>query len=234
MFLPSEQACGVVPNSTQPYTTAGIAADAAALAAMNASLINANTNWLGLLSRNWRSFFAQGPYVAMQTLNGQPDISNPASVASGIVYADPSIPSSSPVGVNLVPSLTPGPSNPTGSFPQSGKPAGRGVSNQDRAFVKAFNFQPFVKTYYGPLPEQGTPRSLTVGGANRALAVGSGRYPAGTPDSRAGYSCPPDASDFTLAGSGAAGTGITVLALLGLAAVGFWADHQERKRGKRS
>ena len=87
MYLPSDEAC-TAQNSQTPLSPAYLAAATALTAAEDASVVDANTNWMAVISRNWQSFADLGPYVALQLQNiaatsGIPSTLAPASNTGG-------------------------------------------------------------------------------------------------------------------------------------------------------
>jgi len=274
MYLSSDEACSVTPNSQTPDSPADIAAAEAASTVIDQTFIAANQTWLNLLTRNWQSFADLGPYVAYQARNAAPPL-NAASLMTGVVLSDPSGGDGNPVSTPAVSVSSPPPAgvalvsqgNATGTNPAAGgsgrrkmykhtgkmKPAAQ--QNDDAAFVAAFGPSPDqISVFSGPLPTQGTVRSLTIGGANRPLAVGPGAYPAPMPDPRFGYSttCPDPTGVAMLpwgeplawgssggsgTGGGSAGTsgiGLALAAILGLAAVAYLSEHHETRKRRRA
>lgn len=246
MFLPSDEACSLAPNSQVPDPAASARAQSDR-DTYDSAKMNANSDWLSLLSRDWRSVVDQGPFVAIQLRNSPTDI-NPASLLAGVVLSDNSGPA--PTGVNLT---TPG--NPTGSTagvnPSGSQPTRprRPARNDDAEFVQTFGSTPSIQTYTGPLPRQGTVKSLIVGGANRPLAVGPAANSAATPSAWFGYGsvCPTDQPISMVpvgeplypngyaSSDGASTSGFGVfLALVGLAGLAYFTDQYEKKRGRRS
>jgi len=235
MFVSADQECSGLPNSTDAGSSAAVAANSAAAISLYDQMFGrANTDWLSLLSRSWQSYASFGPQVGIQLLNGQPTI-NAESIATGVIVSDPSEGTQS----GRTASGSPGSSGP-GSGPGSGgSRAGSGPTPDEMAFVRYFGAKPEFQTYTGPLPKAGSSMSLVMGGQNRALPVGPGRYAASTPDQRYGYSsrCVSPAGVVTdsaaLPGPASTAGGIlAVLGVLALAGLGYWADHESRKRGR--
>lgn len=256
MFISSDQACNFRPNSRYWTTPGQIARCNAAETAMSNAIVNANTGWVGLIQRNWRSFADQGPEVAFQLRNDGPNQVDGGGVAFGVPSPSTSVPDSdSGPGVDLIAQGNPVGSNPaaggdagspgrwgrawaarnpggssgrwgrgrtTGSLspyknsfqtpnnggtdpsggrdPGGGGPVRRNGKPQPRSdasdIVNYFGYQPDYKTYTGPLPVQGTVKSLAIGGSNRPSPVGPGApskrglnpivgYPAGSMNSAA-------------------------------------------------
>lgn len=219
MFVSADEECSGMPNSQDPASSAAVAAAAtAANAYYDQMFSSANADWLGLMSRSWKNYASFGPNVALQLLNGQPAI-NAASLATGVIMSDPS---------------TDGSGSGTGTA-GGGSTAAAAVTPDDIAFAKYFGSTPRFKTYTGLLPKVGSSMSLVMGGQNRALPVGGGRYPAATPLQAYGnpLSC---ASPTGVLAAGAAsvlggnsGVVFGVLGLLALAGLGYWAEHSKTK-----
>lgn len=255
MFVSSDQQCAGLPNSTDPASSAAVAAETAA----NTSLVDqvlakANNQWLSLLSRSWQSYASFGPQIGIQLLNGQPSI-NAASQAKGIIVTGPG--GSTPVNSNSTLSASPsasggsaggpgsefgedwgfGPvdSSPSGSQ-QRGSVTQPALTPDDIAFARYFGTTPRFQTYTGPLPPHGTARALTMGGQNRALPVGPGRYPAATPERRFGTAPQCMSVPASIASSIASGDGsMTMLGIIGLVALaglGYVANKMEKKHGR--
>lgn len=204
MYLSADQECTGMPNSQGPEATALLAADiASANATFDIAVQGANRNWLGLLSRSWKSYEPLGRDTCFQLREGQPLIT-PLSIITGTIVA-------------------PGPNAPGAAPP-----------DDTAAIMQHFGNTPDFKTFTGKLPKQGSSMSLVMGGQNRALPVGPGTYPAATPDARFGSMCGNDGSALaSILGSGSgAGIGLTVLGLVALAGLAYWADSADRKRGR--
>src|SRR5271166_113861 len=275
MYLPSDQACNESPNSSTPESAADIAADAAFSAGWDQTFMAANGTWLGLLSRPWQSLVDAGPVVAAQARNTQPDI-NPQSLIMGTVVVSPSgdnatvtptqvIPPVSvsnppPAGVNLVVQGNVTGANPAaggGGARRRGRPAGKSPTAPElfdqAAFVETFGVSPDPLKLYtgGALPPQGSVMSLVLGGSNRPLSVGPGRYPAPWPvpqfdsssltcPSPAGVNMLPWGEPAYLSGSSGSGGGSAsglgvggvLLLLVGLAGLAYFSDDQDKKRGR--
>ena len=271
MYLPSDQACNESPNSTTPESAADIAADAAFATYWDQTFMAANGTWLGLLSRPWQSLVGLGPVVAAQARNSQPDI-NAESLIMGTVVVAPSgdnptvtpiqvtSPSNPPpAGVNLVVQGNTTGANPAaggGGARRRGHPPGKSPTApalfDSAEFINTFGVSPEpLKLFTGKLPPQGSVMSLVLGGANRPLAIGPGRYPAPAPmpqfDSSS-LTCPnpagvnmlpwgePDYSGAAAAAAGGSASGLGVggvlLLLVGLAGLAYFSDDQDKKRGR--
>lgn len=261
MYLPSTEQCSGMTNSRNSPSVAAISRARAQEAALDQAKATANSDWLGLLSRSWQSYIPQGANVAIQALNSSPDI-NPVSAATGIVLSGPSSNGAGQAtGVVVVSEGNPNGSNPAAGgsgaagVPRSGGSRSRkdpgvktsGAQVLPSEFVRVFNYAPAQKTYTGPLPPSGSVLSLVLGGTNRPGPIGSGSYPAPTPDPRFGYggSCPtavgvnaipigePDYSTdsgVTAAGGGS-NTGLWLLGLLGLAGLAYFSSDDKKGRG---
>ena len=266
MFIPSDQACGFVPNSQNSTTPAQIAACQAEENALTQSLTTASNGWAALIDRTWPSFADQGPYVALQLRNGGPNDGSGSGATSGA--SNPPIAVATPAGVQSnQPNVNPVSGAPSGATfgPSTGSNArgmrNRGVRKVDPSMsdainiVRYFNYRPPFQVYTGPLPRQGTVKSLVVGGSNRPGPVGPGA-PTINPFSTYGYSVVPDcsnpsgvailpwgedqiaaalaasggASSSPGAGSGSNGVMLALVALLGLAGLSYFAEHQEKKK----
>jgi hypothetical protein len=228
-----------MPNSTDPASSAAVAATSAAgLALLDSVMSNANGEWLSLLSRSWQSYADFGPQVGIQLLNGQPTI-NAASLATGVIMSgDPTASSSGVVGPGGSP-VSGGSSSgsgPGGSAPGSGGTRGTGLTPDDLSFSRYFGTNPEFKTYTGPLPKPGSSMSLIMGGQNRALPVGAGRYPAATPNQLYGNprcATPTGvATDAPTAGASVLASSGWLLAVLGVLALAGLAEHESKKRGR--
>jgi hypothetical protein len=218
MYVTSDQECAFTPNS-QNWDPTGSAAAAEALQQSTSAqqIVSANAGWQGLLSRQWQSFADLGPYVAYQLREGAPDTIPAAEATAGVVPVTasvsplannpPGMPGSAAtsIGVITIPqgttgslaASTPGTvaSGPTSAPGSSGATASSTPSpgGNGPEILRYFGYQPEYKTYTGPLPKQGTVKSLVIGGSNRPLAVGPGNQPASTPWAATGYytaSCP--------------------------------------------
>lgn len=224
MFVSADNECAGLPNSQDPASSAAVASSSAsAQAYYDQMLQNANSDWLSLLSRSWQSYASLGPQVGIQLLNGQPKI-NAVSLATGVIISDP-------VGTTET--------GTTGGNPATG-PNG-GLTSDDIAFSKYFGNKPRFKTYTGKLPSPGSSMSLVMGGQNRNLPVGPGRYPASTPDQRFGYGqqcgasptgVVTDAASSVSPVAGTSGVVLAVLGLLALAGLGYAVEHK-KARGRR-
>lgn len=216
MYLSSSQQCNA-PNGQTPIDPQSYAASNAATDAQTLALAKANSQWQGILRRDWRSFAGLGPQVAFQVMNAPigslaPAVFNGSTPTNGAgggasgsgTGSTPSAPPS-PVGVQVISAGEPGSSSGgsgSGVIPITAgrrRPADSArvrISQKDAsAFVQTFGRQlsPFTK-YTGPLPPQGTAMSLTYGGSpsNRPASVGTA--PPSMPQASAGYwqggSCP--------------------------------------------
>ena len=187
----------------------------------------------------------------------------PGTTAASSVLSSPAAPA-----VSLVAAANPDGSNPaaggSGGNPAAGgaglgpRSSGavrgsgrgsRGATSDDSQWVQTFGTNPDeYQGYNGPLPTPGSAMSLVMGGRNRPLLVGPGRYPAATPNpqfaysticnSSGGVSMTPvgESANSTVTGTTAAGSSdgtiLAVLGILALAGLGYWADHEGKRRGK--
>ncbi len=180
MYLPSTEQCSGLPNSTNSPSAADIARRMAVLNSIDTAKATANQDWLGLLSRDWRSFVDQGPHVAAQAINGQPKI-NTVSIATGIVLGDPSR-ARRVSGVDLVTEGNPDQSTPGKGGSGAARPASAHDSPSIKTsggqvlpadFVSTFGYRgPEQKTYTGPLPKQGSVLSLVMGQGLKLAGLG--------------------------------------------------------------
>ncbi len=139
MYLPSSEQCNA-PNGQTPIDPASYAASNVGFQAQTQALAKANSQWQGVLRRDWRSFSDLGPQVAFQVMNAPvgslaPAVFNnatPANTAGGGASgsgtgsgATPAAPPS-PVGVQIV---SPGQPGSSSGGSGSGFGPGSGGSN---------------------------------------------------------------------------------------------------------
>lgn len=192
MFLPSDQACSFTPNSQNFAVPADVAFCDGQINGTAAQISNANSGWQSLLGRNWQSFADQGVNVAYQLRSDAPDSIPAASAAAGSsVAVGGGQNSGSPAGNGggagvFVLSPDPSSGNPAIASPGVGRRRGPRVGSDGQSILDAFHYQPEFKTYTGPLPTQGTVKSLVIGGANRPGPTGGGAPAVSSPAAGSG------------------------------------------------